>query len=251
MKRSGVLSRGPSRGTGLHSGLTWAGFLLLIAIVGANLSGTILPQRNARQATAPALPRPGAKAATAGTRFVDVAKRAGLGNAVIVGGGVTSKKYLLEEMGGGAAFFDFDNDDWPDIFLVNGTTVEGFPEGQAPTNYLFKNNRDGTFTDVTERSGLGRSGWGQGVCIGDYDNDGLISTSRIGATTFSIATRARAASATSRGAPACLRPKAGGPRAAHFSITTATAIWTCSSPTTSPLISPRLPCPATTISAPS
>jgi hypothetical protein len=55
---------------------------------------------------------------------------------------------------------------------VNGTRLEGFPAGQTPTNRLFKNNRDGTFTDVTLKAGLEHSGWGQGVCIGDYDNDG-------------------------------------------------------------------------------
>jgi hypothetical protein len=157
----------------LRSGLAWAGLLLLSAIIGGNLCGTMLPQRNARQTTTPPITRPGAKAVAAGTSFIDVAGQAGLGEAVIVGGGATSKKYLLEEMGGGAAFLDFDNDDWPDLFLVNSTTVEGFPEGQAPSNYLFKNNRDGTFTDVTARSGLARSGWGQGVCVGDYNNDGL------------------------------------------------------------------------------
>jgi hypothetical protein len=112
--------------------------------------------------------------AAAGISFVDVAKQAGLGNAIIVGGGTTEKKYLLETMGGGAAFLDLDQDDWPDIFLVNGRTLEDAPEGKAPTHYLFKNQRDGTFRDVTEGSGLARSGWGQGVCAGDYDNDGRV-----------------------------------------------------------------------------
>lgn len=109
---------------------------------------------------------------TSGTTYVDVAKEAGIGGAVIVGGGKTTKKYLLEAMGGGAAFFDFDNDNWPDLFLVNGRTIEGAPEGRAPANFLFRNNRDGTFRDVSEGSGLARSGWGQGVCAGDYNNDG-------------------------------------------------------------------------------
>jgi hypothetical protein len=103
---------------------------------------------------------------------VDVAKEAGIGGAIIVGGGKTTKKYLLEAMGGGAAFFDFDNDDWPDLFLINSRTIEDAPEGHAPTNFLFRNNRDGTFRDVSEGSGLARSGWGQGVCAGDYNNDG-------------------------------------------------------------------------------
>src|SRR5204863_2734533 len=59
-----------------------------------------------------------------------------------------------------------------DIFLVNGTTLEGFPGGKAPTNHLYRNNHDGTFTDVTVKAGLAANGWGQGVCVGDYDNDG-------------------------------------------------------------------------------
>ena len=109
----------------------------------------------------------------AGVSFVDVTKEAGLGGAVIVGGGVQSKRYILEEMGGGVAFLDYDNDGWPDIFLVNGTKLEGFPEGQGPSNYLFHNNHDGTFTDVTKKAGLAHSGWGQGVCVGDYNNDGF------------------------------------------------------------------------------
>lgn len=106
-----------------------------------------------------------------GVSFVDVAQSVGLGEAVIIGGGEGSKRYILEEMGGGVAFFDYDNDAWPDIFLVNGSVVEGFPPGTGPSNYLFHNNQDGTFSDVTEQAGLAHSGWGQGVCVGDYDND--------------------------------------------------------------------------------
>src|SRR6202035_609702 len=74
--------------------------------------------------------------------------------------------------GCGVAFYDYDNDGWLDIFLVNGSRLEGFAAGTEPTSHLFRNNRDGTFTDVTQEAGLVRSGWGQGVCIGDYDNDG-------------------------------------------------------------------------------
>lgn len=113
-----------------------------------------------------------AERTTAGVSFEDVARTAGLGEAVVVGGGVQSKHYILEEMGGGVAFFDYDNDGWPDIFLVNGTAVEGFPAGKEPSNYLFHNKGDGNFDDVTEKAGLHRSGWGQGACVGDYDNDG-------------------------------------------------------------------------------
>ena len=107
-----------------------------------------------------------------GVEFVDVAREAGL-NAKTIFGGVKKNKYLLETTGCGVAFYDYDNDGWLDIFLVNGWRLEGFPKGEEPTCHLFKNNRDGTFTDVTLKAGLGRSGWGQGVCIGDYDNDGF------------------------------------------------------------------------------
>ena len=106
-----------------------------------------------------------------GVTFVDVGREAGL-NAKTIFGGVKKNKYLLETTGCGVAFYDYDNDGWLDIFLVNGWRLEGFPKGEEPVCHLFKNNRDGTFTDVTVKAGLARSGWGQGVCIGDYDNDG-------------------------------------------------------------------------------
>ena len=103
--------------------------------------------------------------------FVDIAEKAGLA-AVNVFGGVDTKKYIIETTGTGVAIFDYDNDGWPDIFVVNGTTLEGFPSDQAPTNHLYHNNHDGTFTDATAKAGLISTGWGQGVCVGDYDNDG-------------------------------------------------------------------------------
>jgi enediyne biosynthesis protein E4 len=106
-----------------------------------------------------------------GVSFVNVARESGL-NAKTIFGGEHKNKYLLETTGCGVAFYDYDNDGWLDIFLVNGSRLEGFPSGQAPTSHLFKNNRDGTFTDVTAKAGVAHSGLGQGVCIGDYDNDG-------------------------------------------------------------------------------
>jgi len=103
--------------------------------------------------------------------FTDTAKEAGL-TMMNVFGGVNTKKYIIETTGTGVAIFDYDNDGWPDIFIVNGTQLEGFTAGKAPTNHLYRNNHDGTFTDVTEKAGLAHTGWGQGVCVGDYDNDG-------------------------------------------------------------------------------
>ncbi len=115
---------------------------------------------------------PSAPANPLGVSFLNVAREAGL-NAKTIFGGEHKNKYLLETTGCGVAFYDYDNDGWLDIFLVNGSRLEGFPPGQAPTNRLFKNNRDATFTDVTVKAGLVHSGWGQGVCVGDYDNDGF------------------------------------------------------------------------------
>jgi len=114
---------------------------------------------------------PSKTATDVGLSFVNVAREAGL-NAKTVFGGEHKNKYLLETTGCGVAFYDYDNDGWLDIFLVNGSRLEGFAKGQEPRSHLFKNNRDGTFTDVTVKAGVGHSGWGQAVCIGDYDNDG-------------------------------------------------------------------------------
>ena len=103
--------------------------------------------------------------------FLDVTASAGLLSPTSFGA-VGRNRYLLETTGCGVAFFDYDDDGWLDVFLVNGWRLEGFPDGARPSNRLFKNNRDGTFTDVTRQAGLECSGWGQGVCVGDYDNDG-------------------------------------------------------------------------------
>jgi hypothetical protein len=117
-------------------------------------------------------PAPSHKTVAPIAQFTDVAEKAGLIMTNIFGGKET-KKYIIETTGTGVAIIDYDNDGWPDIFLVNGTTLEGFPADKAPTNHLYRNNHDGTFTDVTRSAGLAdASGWGQGVCVGDYDNDG-------------------------------------------------------------------------------
>lgn len=102
----------------------------------------------------------------------DVAAEAGL-KFLHVSGGDKGKKYIIETTGSGVAFFDYDHDGWLDIFLVNSSSLDKQPKGDAPQNKLFHNNRDGTFTDVTAKAGLEKSGWGQGVCIGDFDNDGF------------------------------------------------------------------------------
>src|SRR6478752_1483172 len=85
----------------------------------------------------------------AGFSFTDIAAEAGLSGAVNVFGGVERKRYLLEEIGCGVALFDYDNDGWLDIFFVNGTRFEGISPEHQPSNFLFHNNRDGSFTNVT------------------------------------------------------------------------------------------------------
>ena len=102
--------------------------------------------------------------------FVDVARQAGL-TAPTIYGQAERKDYILETIGCGCAFIDYDNDGWVDIFILGGTRLTG--EAAATSNRLYKNSRDGTFTDVTEAAGLRCIGWASGVCVGDYNNDGF------------------------------------------------------------------------------
>lgn len=115
-----------------------------------------------------ALPAPSGRPFNA--HFVDVAAGAGLIFPTIYGG-VDHKKYILEADGCGCAFIDYDNDGWMDVFVLSGTRLSGAPANAS--NRLYKNNRDGTFTDVTEKAGLSATGWMMGVCVGDYNNDGF------------------------------------------------------------------------------
>jgi hypothetical protein len=132
--------------------------------------------RTAPAALAPALvPRglhaaiPAQKSEVPFSRFADVAQAAGLTEPILYGE-PDSFTYIIESMATGCAFFDYDNDGWMDIFILGGRTLAGTPPGSG--NRLYHNNHDGTFTDVTAKSGLADPGWAQGVCVGDYNNDG-------------------------------------------------------------------------------
>ena len=126
------------------------------------LAPALLPRslRAASQAPPPAPPF---------SRFVDVAASAGLTQTMYYGGTGTAT-FILEITGCGCAFIDYDNDGWMDIFLLTGRRLDEIPPGAS--NRLYHNNRDGTFSDVTEKAGLKDVGWAMGVCVGDYDNDG-------------------------------------------------------------------------------
>ncbi len=104
-------------------------------------------------------------------QFVEVSAKAGIRFSLTSGG--PEKRYIIEAKGGGGiAWFDYDNDGYPDLFLVNGSTFEHWKRGDSPRSRLYHNNGDGTFTDVSATSGLDHTGWGMGVCVGDYNNDG-------------------------------------------------------------------------------
>ena len=134
----------------------------------ASRAGLLLPQIGATHPSPQVQPKAGPPVAD----FKDVATTAGL-TAITTIGGKLAKRFILETTGGGVAVFDYDNDGWLDIFMVNGSTLQ--PKvGPPPTNRLYKNNRDGTFTDVTEKAGLIGHGWGQGLCVGDFNGDGWL-----------------------------------------------------------------------------
>jgi len=139
----------------------WSRRRLLRTVPGV-LAANILP-RKISAALAPATLPPF-------SQFVDVAESAGLTQVMPYGEGTTAT-YLTEIMGGGCAFIDYDNDGWMDVFILGGRRLNSIPPNAS--NRLYRNNRDGTFTDVTAQAGLIDAGWAVGVCVGDYNNDGL------------------------------------------------------------------------------
>jgi hypothetical protein len=115
-------------------------------------------------------PKLGAKPHPNPPLFVDVTRAAGIDFHLTCGS--KEKLYILETMCGGAAAFDYDNDGWMDILFVDGSTLADYRAGKCHPPHLYHNNRDGTFTDVSAKSGLNFCGWGYGVAVGDFDNDG-------------------------------------------------------------------------------
>ncbi len=135
----------------------------LLSTIPAALAQVLIPAR--LRADLPAV-----KPTAPFSRFVDVAHAAGL-TETIVYGEIDSFTYIVESMASGCAFFDYDNDGWMDIFILGGRRLKDTPPNAS--NRLYKNNRDGTFTDVTAKAGLLDAGWAQGVCVGDFNNDGF------------------------------------------------------------------------------
>lgn len=146
------------------------GLSLLPLCLAALLPGTLLAQGVASSNAQPV------KALRASglpwhASFSDVAGELGL-DLEFTYGGTQAKRYIIESNGSGLAFVDYDGDSSLDAFLVNGSLLEGFPDGGAPSNRLYRNAGEDGFEDVTASSGLARSGWGSAVCAGDFDNSG-------------------------------------------------------------------------------
>lgn len=138
-----------------------AGMTAIMALVGFSQH----PDAARRSSTVKA-PHP----ATTSPNFVDVARASGINFDLTCGG--PEKRYIMESMCGGVAVFDYDNDGWMDILFVDGSTLEDVRAGKCHYPVLYHNNHDGTFTDVSAKAGFRRCGWGFGVAVGDYDNDG-------------------------------------------------------------------------------
>ncbi len=143
-----------------------------LVVLGSTLLDALTTPMHRLDSKAPLLSAVTPPKSASDVMFVDVAHDAGL-TIPNVWGNPKEKRYIIEAKGSGLAFFDYDNDGWLDIYLTNGTQLGAqWAPGQAPTSHLYKNNRDGTFTDVSDKAGLARAGWQTGVCVGDYDNDG-------------------------------------------------------------------------------
>jgi hypothetical protein len=137
---------------------------LLLLVAALALCAAAQPRRSAPSKTRPA-------ATASPIRFEDVTRAAGLDFHLTCG--TRDKLYIMDALCGGIAFLDFDQDGRPDIFLLNGSTLEDLRKGSSPPSKLYHNERNGTFKDVTEAMGITQRGWGMGVAVGDYNGDGF------------------------------------------------------------------------------
>jgi hypothetical protein len=135
---------------------------------GASTAGTFKPVKDSRSRPITA----GGLVDGAPVYFADITARTGLQKFRHISG-TPDKRYILESPSGGVALFDYDNDGWLDVYLVNGSTLAALQGNERPPRAaLFHNNHDGTFSDVTAKAGVANERWGFGVAVGDYDNDG-------------------------------------------------------------------------------
>ncbi|HEY7095839.1 MAG TPA: CRTAC1 family protein [Terriglobales bacterium] len=136
-------------------------YLVLTAtlLIAASASAQVTPKRPTATKTAAEV-----------ARFTDVTRAAGIDFHLTCG--TVDKQYIMDSMCGGIAVFDFDNDGWMDIYLVDGSTIADVKAGKCHPGKLYRNTHDGKFADVTAKAGLKHCGWGFGVAVGDYDNDG-------------------------------------------------------------------------------
>jgi hypothetical protein len=150
-----------------YPGFSMAACLVFLMFV---FSSSALAQ-GMTSANATAAPKPKFSGRPFSVSFVDVARKAGL-DMKFVCGRAGKKRYIVEANGTGVGFVDYNNDGLMDIFLVNSFQLEGFASGQLPTNHFYRNEGSGRFTDVTREAGLDHYGWGNGLCAGDFNNDG-------------------------------------------------------------------------------
>jgi enediyne biosynthesis protein E4 len=143
------------------------GLLLTVGLAGC---GSAEPKEVIVPPTAPVAPKPVEAATLPDVKFVDITKEAGI--TFIHTNAATGEKLLPETMGSGAAFFDYDGDGDPDLFLVNSAPWPGQEGETRPTQAFYRNDGKGHFEDVTERAGLDKTFFGMGVAVGDFDNDG-------------------------------------------------------------------------------
>ncbi|HZO88202.1 MAG TPA: CRTAC1 family protein [Chthonomonadaceae bacterium] len=155
------MSRAGKRGTQAERLVPW--LLMALALLLAGCSGS--PEKHTVR------PAKAEVASAASGRFVDIAAQSGI--TFQHTDGSSGRKFFVEQMGSGVAIFDYDNDGWPDLYFCSGAPLPGY-KGPKPSNRLYHNNHDGTFTDVTEKAGVGCGRYAIGVAVADYDNDGYL-----------------------------------------------------------------------------